>query len=142
MNDDLDDLRAALKAAPAPDGEAKARAMKLALENFDRLQGQRQGSTEAPRSSEDRSKAAPLNGVRRMFHYLTSRPALAATTSVAALIIGVAVILPVADLRIGKPTVVEAPKTEPAPPVEPLAEAPLTEPMQDTLSSATGPGPG
>ena len=141
MNDDLDDLRAALKAAPAPDGEAKARAMKLALENFDRLQGQRQGSTEAPRSSEDRSKAAPLNGVRRMFHYLTSRPALAATTSVAALIIGVAVILPVADLRIGKPTVVEAPKTEPAPPVEPLAEAPLTEPMQDTLSSATGPGP-
>jgi Ca-activated chloride channel family protein len=141
MNDDLDDLRAALKAAPAPDGDARARAMKLAMENFDRLQGQRQGSTEAPRSSEDRSKAAPLNGVRRMFHYLTSRPALAATTSVAALIIGVAVILPVADLRIGKPTVVEAPKTEPAPPVEPLAEAPLTEPMQDTLSSATGPGP-
>ncbi|MGB3250222.1 MAG: von Willebrand factor type A domain-containing protein [Tabrizicola sp.] len=139
MNDDLDDLRAALKAAPAPDGEAKARAMKLALENFDRLQGQRQGSTEVPRSSEDRSKAAPLNGVRRMFHYLTSRPALAATTSVAALIIGVAVILPVADLRIGKPVVIEAPKTEPAPPVEPVAEAPVTEPMQDTLS--TGPAP-
>ncbi|WP_374642751.1 von Willebrand factor type A domain-containing protein [Tabrizicola sp.] len=113
MSDELDDLRAALKAAPAPDGDAKARAMALAVENFDRLHDPLQGSQDASRSSEDRSKAAPLNGVRRMFHYLTSRPALAATTSVAALIIGVAVILPVADLRIGKPTVV-APRPEPA----------------------------
>ena len=38
MTDDLDDLRSALKAAPAPDAEAKARAMQLAMENFDRLQ--------------------------------------------------------------------------------------------------------
>ena len=113
MTDDLDDLRSALKAAPAPDGDAKARAMALAMENFDRLQSQHQGSTEAARSSEDRTNAAPLNGVRRMFQYLTSRPALAMTTSAAALLIGVAVILPVADLRIGKPTVVEAPKTAP-----------------------------
>ena len=121
MTEDLDDLRRALKAAPAPDDDAKARAMQLAMENFDRLQG----STELPRSSEDRHEAAPLNGVRRMLNYLTSRPALAATTSVAALIIGVAVILPVADLRLGKPTVVEAPKT--VPPVEtPVAEAPVT----------------
>ena len=125
MTDDLDDLRRGLKAAPAPDGEAKARAMRLAMENFDRLQGM----PEAPRSSEDRSKAAPLNGVRRMFHYLTSRPALAATTSVAALIIGVAVVLPVADLRIGQPTVVvqEAPKaTKIVPPTEPVAKVPAT----------------
>ena len=74
MTDDLDDLRSALKAAPAPDAEAKARAMALAMENFERLQG----STDAARSSEDRPRAAPLNGVRRMFQYLTSRPALAA----------------------------------------------------------------
>jgi Ca-activated chloride channel family protein len=113
MTDDLDDLRAALKAAPAPDGDAKARAMQLAMENFDRLQGLAQAS----RSSEDRPRAAPLNGVRRMFHYLTSRPALAATTSVAALIIGVAVILPVADLRLpGRAEKPEPVKTEtPAP---------------------------
>ena len=123
MTDDLDDLRAALKAAPAPDGDAKTRAMRLAMENFDRLQGTGQAS----RSSEDRHEAAPQNGVRRMFHYLTSRPALAMTTSVAALLIGVAVILPVADLRIGKPTVVtEVPKTEPTPPVEPVAKVPGT----------------
>jgi Ca-activated chloride channel family protein len=121
MTDDLDDLRAALKAAPAPNADAKARAMALAMENFDRLQG----STDPLRSSEDRHKAAPLNGVRRMFQYLTSRPALAATTSVAALIIGVAVILPVADLRIGKPTVVvETPKAAPTLPVEPMAKIP------------------
>lgn len=96
MTDDLDALRAALKSPPAPESDAKARAMRLAMENFDRLQG----STAPTRSSEDRPKAAPLNGVRRMLNFLTSRPALAATTSAAALLIGVAVILPVADLRL------------------------------------------
>ncbi|MFN3994160.1 MAG: von Willebrand factor type A domain-containing protein [Tabrizicola flagellatus] len=115
MTDDLDDLRRALKAAPPPDADAKARAMRLAVENFDRLQE----SNGPVRSSEDRHGAAPLNGVRRMFHYLTARPALAMTTSAAALLIGVAVILPVTDLRIGAPdrpapaiTDAEAPKPD------------------------------
>ena len=73
MTDELDDLRRALKAAPAPDADAKARAMQLAMENFDRLQG----STDPARSSEDRpSEAAPLNGVRRMLKlpHLPPRP--------------------------------------------------------------------
>jgi Ca-activated chloride channel family protein len=92
----LHDLRRALQAAPAPDAAAKARALTLAMENFDRLQG----TPDLTRSSQDRQPpAAPLNGVRRMLNFLTSRPALATTTSVAALLIGVAVILPVADLR-------------------------------------------
>ena len=100
MTDDLDDLRRALATPPAPDPEARARALALAMENFDRLQG----STDPARSSEDRpSEAVPLNGVRRMLKSLTSRPALAATTSIAALVIGVAVILPVADLRLDQP---------------------------------------
>ena len=78
-----------------------------------------------------------------MLNYLTSRPALAATTSVAALIIGVAVILPVADLRIGKPTVVtEVPKVEPVPPVEPVSETPVTTetrtPAKDDLAASGG----
>lgn len=112
MTDDLDDLRRMLKAAPAADADAKARAMALAMENFDRLHDSLQGSTDPIRSSEDRAFAAPQNGVRRMLNFLTSRPALATTTSIAALVIGVAVILPVADLRPGLPggTVVEAPK--------------------------------
>ncbi|WP_333816153.1 vWA domain-containing protein [Tabrizicola sp.] len=133
MTDDLDDLRAALKAAPAPDEDAKTRAMRLAMENFDRLQG----SHEASRSSEDRPRAAPLNGVRRMFQYLTSRPALAISTSAAALLIGVAVILPVADLRIGKPVVpTEAPKEVP---VAKKAEPMVTpEPAPATTATPTG----
>ncbi len=114
MTDDLDDLRAALGSAPAADPAAKARALTLAMENFDRLQGSPQGFGDPARSSEDRqSPAAPLNGVRRMLTFLTSRPALAISTSAAALLIGVAVILPVADLRLPGRTspAVEAPQT-------------------------------
>jgi Ca-activated chloride channel family protein len=117
MTDDLGNLRRALKAAPPPAVDARARAMALAMENFDTLQG----STDPARSSEDRPRAAPQNGVRRMLSYLTSRPALALTTSAAALMIGVAVILPVADLRLpqtgGTPeatTRADAPKPEAA----------------------------
>jgi Ca-activated chloride channel homolog len=108
MTDDFDDLKAALKAAPAPDAGAKARAMALAMENFDRLQG----STDAARSSEDRPDAVPLNGVRRMLKFLTSRPALAISTSAAALLIGVTVILPVTGLQTGQPEKPQTTKTE------------------------------
>ena len=94
MSDEFDDLKAlkaALRAAPAPDAQAKDAALRLAMENFDRLQG----SADASRSSQDRpEKAGFLNGVRSMMKFLTTRPALAASTSVAALVIGVAVILP------------------------------------------------
>jgi Ca-activated chloride channel homolog len=38
MTDELDALRAALKASPPPEAEAKAAALRLALENYDRLQ--------------------------------------------------------------------------------------------------------
>ena len=58
-----------------------------------------------------------------MLHFLTSRPALATTTSVAALVIGVAVILPVADLRIAKPTVS---KPRPPRPLRPRRRSPPT----------------
>ncbi len=107
MSDEFDDLKAlkaALKAAPAPDAAAKEAALKLAMENFDRLQG----TAGAQRSSQDRPEGAGfLNGVRSMMKFLTTRPALAASTSVAALVIGVAVILPAA--RNNTPPV--APKT-------------------------------
>jgi Ca-activated chloride channel family protein len=121
MTDDLDDLRKMLKATPTADADAKARAMQLAMENFDRLQDSLQGSTDPARSSKDRpTEAAPLNGVRRMLKFLTSRPALAATTSVAALLIGVAVILPIADLRIGQPDITTTEKPKPEAPAEDL----------------------
>ena len=119
--DDLKALKAALKAAPAPDAQAKDAALKLAMENFDRLQG----SADASRSSQDRpEKAGFLNGVRSMMKFLTTRPALAASTSVAALVIGVAVILPAARNN--------------TPPVTPKTEAPEA-PVSDTsVAEAAG----
>ena len=137
MTDDLDDLKSALRALPPANPEAKARDLALAMENFDRLQG----STDPARSSEDRHpQAAPLNGVRRMLSYLVSRPALAATTSVAALVIGVAVLLPVADLRLGQPTPQPSPpataaKREAAPLTETTAKARAEPPAADALAS-------
>jgi Ca-activated chloride channel family protein len=136
VTDDLDALRAALKSAPAAEPEAKARAMALAMENFDRLHADAQGSADGARSSQDRPKgAAPLTGVRRMLTFLSSRPALATTTSIAALAIGVAVILPVADLRLpsgGMPP--EATRTE-APRPE-VAETPAPDAVADATPGA------
>jgi Ca-activated chloride channel family protein len=133
MTDDLTGLKAALQAAPAPDADARARALALAAENFARLHDPRQGSAAAARSSQDRPEgAAPLTGVRRMLTYLTSRPALAATTSVAALVIGAAVLLPLADLRLpGRTGLPAAPGPEASAPVpkaaDPALEALATE---------------
>jgi Ca-activated chloride channel family protein len=80
-----------------------------------------------------------------MFHSLTSRPALAATTSVAALIIGVAVILPVADLRLGTAPVVEtkeAPAAETAEAKGDLALSPMrTAEEFEALQNAAPPTP-
>jgi Ca-activated chloride channel family protein len=94
MSDEFDALKAALRAAPAPEDEARARALALAMENFDRLQA----AGDAARPKEDRPhRAGFFQGARSMMSFLTSRPALAATTSIAALIVGVAVFLPVAE---------------------------------------------
>ena len=125
MSDDLDDLKAlsaALKSAPpAADPEARARALALAMENFDRLQE----SPGPARSSQDRpSRAGFLTGVRSMLGHLTSRPALAATTSVAALLIGAAVILPLTQNRL--------------PPVAPRTEAPVAPDLSSSVAEAAG----
>ena len=95
---DLAALKAALKAMPGPSGAARANSLRLAMENFDRLQG----STADARLIQDRpSRAGYLKGARAMWNTLTSRPALAATTSVLALVVGIGVVLtlPTIDLR-------------------------------------------
>ncbi len=119
MTDELDALKAALKAIPAPDPDAKDAALRLAMENFDRLQG----STDATRLSQDRPNAAGfLNGVRRMLKTMTTRPALAATTSVAALCIGLFVAWPQLQQSwqppLVKPKVATQAITPPAPPAQ------------------------
>ena len=134
--DDLKALKAALKAAPAPDSGAKDAALKLAMENFDRLQE----STDASRSSQDRpERAGFLNGVHSMLKFLTTKPALAASTSVAALLIGVAVILPAT--RNNTPPV--APKTDaPQAPVEAVtATETATTPATEEGGLAASPAP-
>jgi Ca-activated chloride channel family protein len=123
MTDDLDRLKTALKAAPAPDAAARDAALRLAQQNFDRLQE----SAGDARSSQDRptgpaGAAGFLDGVRTMLTYLTSRPALAASTSVAALVIGVAVILPVARGY--------------RPPTLPVTEAPLAPDLSSSVAEA------
>ena len=114
MTHDLDALKSALRSLPSPDPAAKSAAVALALENFDRLQG----STDLTRLSPDRPpQAGFLNGVRRMLTTLKTRPTLAATTSAAALLFGVFVVLPNLE-RPGPVTV-----TEIAPPARPTDDA-------------------
>ncbi len=117
MTDDLDALRAALKAAPAPDLEAKAAALRLAMENFDKVQG----SLDPMRLPLDRPQGAGfLTKVRMMLKPLTTRPILSATTSAAALLMGVVLVLPLtkAPLPMPKPLgsiTAAAPETKPQP---------------------------
>ena len=121
MTDDLDALRAALKAVPAPDPDARTAALALAMENFDRLQG----STDGSRLSQDRpARAGFLNGVRKMLKPLTTRPMLAATTSVAALCIGLLVVLPQMQHASGplkQPEVLQKPEQITTPPQQQTA---------------------
>ena len=64
--DELDKLRAALKAAPPPaDPAAKAAALARAMENFDRAAGEAQETGEGPRPMPDRpQRAGFLTGVQ------------------------------------------------------------------------------
>ena len=79
--DDMDDLAAALKAAtPAPDAARRAATLRLAQENFARLQE----TAEAARQSSETRRKGPFNGVMTMLQSLTSRGGLAATTALVA----------------------------------------------------------
>lgn len=136
MSDDLDKLKATLRAAtPAPRPEGREAALRLAMENYDRLQGSR----DAARLSQDRpARAGVLNGVLAMLKNLNSRATLAATTSVAAICLGLFVILPAQRLDLTAPEplikvqdapVAEKATQEQAPEADTLATtAPLPEP--------------
>ena len=95
---DLDSLGAALRTPPAADTDKRAATLRLAMENFDRLQG----SSEALRPSQDRpSRAGLWMGVKTMLTNLNLRPSLVATTSVAALCLAVVILLPPGALNFG-----------------------------------------
>lgn len=92
MTDELDQLRAAMKAAtPAPDAGVREVTLRLALENFDRAQG----SFDASRLTEDRPvKAGLFSGVFHMISRFTTRQMLAGTASAAAVVVGIVAIGP------------------------------------------------
>ncbi len=129
MTGDLDDLRKALKAAPpASDPARKAAAMATAMQAFDAHQSERtQENAGAVRPMSDRpSGTGFLTGVLGMLANLTTRQGLAATASVAAIAVGLGVVLttmPKGLAPISKPDVsvtADAPS-----PLKPVAEPPL-----------------
>ena len=90
MTDDLKHLQDTMKAA-TPGPSRKEDDLALAMKNFDDFHGARQGSTNAARPTSDRPthRLGLSSGVFKMFHSLTTRGALAATTSIVAVGIGV-----------------------------------------------------
>lgn len=133
MTDDFDRLSKALRAdPPAPDTAARDAALRLAMENYDRLQE----TAAAARPTQDRPDTGSgfLTGARNMLNFLTSRSALAATTSVAALMLGVVMVQPILTTT-PRPGLSDLP---PAPPVTvadqtpslaATAAAPVVEPV-------------
>jgi Ca-activated chloride channel homolog len=111
MTDELDQLRAAMKAAtPAPDQGVKEVTLRLALENFDRAQG----SFADARPTEDRPvKAGLFSGVFQMISRFSTRQLLAGTASAAAVVVGIVAVGPM--LWRGPGVVREAPETAVAP---------------------------
>jgi Ca-activated chloride channel homolog len=134
MTDELDKLRAGLKAsAPAPDADAKARALRLAMENFDR----HQETASVPRPMSDRPvRAGFLTGVRSMISRLTSRQTLAATASIAALGVAIA-IYPQLQPAGFAPTPANAPVLEATAPV---GEAPVEAKTKAAVPTAEAEG--
>ncbi len=136
MTDEFDALRAALKSTPAPDAAAKAADLALALDNFDKIQASRQGSPDQTRLDQDRPmQAGFLTKVRLMLKSLSARPYLAATTSAAALMLGVVLVLPMMQHRL--PPVTTVTDTKPAPQVSNLtAIAPEPQPQVSAAAPA------
>ena len=110
MSDPLDKLNAAMKAAtPEPDQAAKAKNMRLAMENFDLLQGL---APDARPIAENRPVVGRLKaGVSTMIQSLTTRGGLAATTALVAF--GLIVISPQGRSLFTPPDVVLPSPAEP-----------------------------
>jgi hypothetical protein len=88
-DDNLDFLRAGLKKAPKADPKAKADALSHAMEAFEKTHSTPQDSGANARPRSDRpSKGGILKGVLGMLNTLKMRPVLPATTSAAALALG------------------------------------------------------
>ena len=129
MIDELDALKAALRRTAEPDPQAKDAAIRLAMENFDRVQG----STDGLRSNPDRPvKAGFWTGWKDMLNALKTKPALAATTSVAALCLGLVVIMPLTTQ--GPLQQATNPKTAAVPDTQPFQDLGATTAEADVVT--------
>lgn len=138
MNDDLDDLKAALKAAtPQPDAATKAAHLALAQENFDQLQG----SGQPVRPTVNRPMSGFWTGARHMLNSLTSRTGLTATTALVAVglvfltPLGEDMLQPPAPGRVSEPEfIIEAPVIPDEPMLMPSEAAPEYRAEGDSFS--------
>lgn len=130
---ELEKLRAALQTAPTSDPAARAEALNRAMAAYEDSALSRQGSPPPLRPTADRAPTAGFaSGVRKMLKALTLKPLLTATTSAAALAVGLVVLLPQAEA----PTVrMAAPEPAQAPP----AAAPAEMAPAELTRSAPGP---
>lgn len=98
MNDDIDDLKAAMEAAtPAPSAAKKAVDLALAKENFENLQGSRQRQ----RPTSNRPMSGLWTGAKDMLNSITSRAGLTATTALVA--VGFVFLTPLGDDLLSPP---------------------------------------
>jgi len=127
MTDDLKHLKDAMKTA-TPDAASKDAHLALAMKNFDDLQNSRQGSAGEARHTPDRPTIMSRfkAGVFQMFHSLTTRSALAATTSITAIGIGVFLYTQQTDISF------DLPKSSPV-----VREAVVENPLLQTRSEET-----
>ena len=128
---DIDKLAAGLKAAPASDASARAAALARAMESYETSALARQETPGPLRLNPDRpEQAGVLSGVRKMLRALTLKPALAVTTSVAALAFGFVVILPQTE----RPDAARTPSEPAALPVDQAASpAPMASPAPEAV---------
>lgn len=116
MTDQFDALRAALKSTPAPDAAAIAADRALAMAIFDKMQAARQGLPDEARLEQDRPmKAGFLTKVRMMFKSRSARSYVTATTAVAALFLGVVLVLPLMQHPLPQPQVTSLTDAKPVP---------------------------
>jgi Ca-activated chloride channel homolog len=149
---ELEALKAALRNAPEADPKARDAALSRAMEAYETSALARQGNAEPLRSSPDRHRRAGImTGVRKMLDALKLKPVLAATTSVAAMAVGLFIVMPQTFQRPGQIVPQSAPQVAP-PPVALDAEravlpqavpAPVAEPVgapeAATLPAASAP---
>ncbi len=131
MSDDLTHLKDAMRAAtPAP--SKKDADLALAMKNFDDMQNSRQGSANEARLTTDHPTITSrfTSGVIHMFHSLTTRGALAATTSITAVGIGIFLYTQQGNIRF------ELPKPDAVVAEVPVNEAPLKDTVEAIIEAA------